>query len=70
MNHDDHLQAAVEVDHLTICWGGPGDLSFKVFPDSADSERLARRLVGFVALLYERPELIRCAAGNHGEAAA
>jgi len=48
-------------DHLELCWGPDGQLNF--YPETLDPERLARRLVEMVALLNERPRLIRCAAG-------
>lgn len=62
MSHEHASVAAVEVDHVTICW--TGDHAFQTFSDTADSERLAARLVWFIALLNERPELIRCVAGT------
>jgi hypothetical protein len=53
------LEAELEFDHVTICFG-PETTNF--FPDSVDPARLAARLRKIVTLLNKRPELVRCAA--------
>ena len=49
-----------DAGHVTICFRSDGRADF--FPEG-DAEALARRLARLVAILAERPEAIRCAAG-------